>query len=484
MKTLSELVRHLLPLRVINSTDVTLTGVACQPEEAGVGGLYGVIDEFLEYGHWIEGTRLLTPAVLARAAALLTATPLPVSLPQIVVAEARQALAQAARWYYDAPDEGLRIVGVTGTNGKTTVTHLINQWLSACGERSAALGTLGLHVSSEPLVETVYTTPLAPTLFRLLAELRNNGVGTLAMEVSSHALKLDRVYGLDVDVAVFTNLSRDHLDFHGTMEDYQDSKQLLFSRLKPAATAVLNDDDPVGREFAGRTAATVLRYGVSARADLQATQVRYGLDGTRLEVRYGGQTAVLATALVGAFNVANVLAALGAALALGIPLAQLAATCGALHGVPGRLQRVPLPGGRTGIVDYAHSPDSLEQVLQTLRALEPARILTVFGCGGNRDRGKRPLMGAVAARASDLCIVTSDNPRREDPEAIIRDILEGMPATGVLVEPDRRAAIRKAFTLSRAGDVLLLAGKGHEPYQIVGDEKLPFSDYAELQELK
>ncbi len=481
MKKLSEFIQLLAPLQVLNGADRDIGGIACQPEAACPGCLYGVIDEFLEYGHWIEGARLLDAALLKNVNALLTEQPLPYALPQLVVPDARKAMARAARFFYDQPDLALPIVGVTGTNGKTTVTHLLDQWLSVCGKSTAALGTLGLYQGGQCRQDTVYTTPLAPTVFALLRELVMAGVQVLAMEISSHALKLDRVFGLDVAVAVFTNLSRDHLDFHGDMADYQAAKLSLFTGLKAAATAVVNSDDAFGQEIARRATAPVLSYGFSAAADLQAVAVDYSLQGTRLGIRYGSQTIQLDSALVGQFNVYNLLAALGVCLALDIPLAELAASGAVLHGVPGRLERVALPGDRVGIVDYSHTPDALEKVLQTLRALKPGRIITVFGCGGNRDKGKRPLMGAVAARASELCVVTSDNPRREEPLAIIGDILAGMPAPGVLVEPDRRAAIRRAFALSQPGDVILVAGKGHEPYQIVGDRKLPFSDLEELQ---
>ena len=481
MKKLSEFLQLLAPIQVLNDADSDITGIACQPEAVRPGCLYGVIDEFLEYGHWIEGARLLDEALLTPVNALLTEQPLPYPLPQLLVPDARKALARAARFFYDQPDLALQTVGVTGTNGKTTVTHLLDQWLSACGKSTAALGTLGLYEGGQYRQDTVYTTPLAPTVFALLQQLRSAGVQVVAMEISSHALKLDRVFGLDVDVAVFTNLSRDHLDFHGTMEDYQAAKLSLFTGLKAAAMAVVNSDDAFGQEIVRQATAPVLSYGFAETAELQAVAVDYSLQGAHLKIRYGSQTVQFDSALVGRFNVYNLLAALGACLALGVPLEVLAANSAVLHGVPGRLQRVALPDGRVGIVDYSHTPDALEKVLQTLRALKPGRIITVFGCGGNRDKGKRPLMGAVAARASDLCVVTSDNPRREEPLAIIGDILTGMPAHGVLVEPDRRNAIHQAFALSQPGDVILVAGKGHEPYQIVGDRKLPFSDREELQ---
>jgi UDP-N-acetylmuramoyl-L-alanyl-D-glutamate--2,6-diaminopimelate ligase len=345
------------------------------------------------------------------------------------------------------------------------------------------LGTLGLQTATGKRQDTIYTTPLAPALFRILQELKAARIGTVAMEISSHALSLDRVFGLDTDIAVFTNLSRDHLDFHGSMENYRAAKLSLFEHLKSDALSIVNADDLVGREIAALSPCPVLTFGSSPWADLRVIQVEYALHETKMTITYRGETVTFSTCLVGTFNVSNVLAALGACLACGPTLQSLAAASIALRSVPGRLETLPLGQGRVGVVDYSHTPDALEKALQTLRTLNPGRIITVFGCGGNRDKGKRPLMGAVAAQGSDLCVVTSDNPRREDPATIIDDILKGMPEQNRFVEPDRRAAIRKAMALSQAGDIILVAGKGHEPYQIIGDQQLPFSDYEQLKGL-
>jgi UDP-N-acetylmuramoyl-L-alanyl-D-glutamate--2,6-diaminopimelate ligase len=484
VKPLAEFVELLAPLEVLHYQNVAIRGIACRPEALQRGYLYCVIDEFLEYGQWLSGAKLLTPQVLTQAAALLTERPYPeIAVPQLVVAagRGRQAMARAAKRFFDAPDQALTLIGVTGTNGKTTTTQLLNQWLTACGERAAALGTLGLFIGRKLSEAAVYTTPLAPDLFRIVDDLCRASVNTLAMEVSSHALTLERVAGLAFDVAVFTNLSRDHLDFHGTMENYRAAKVSLFSGLSPNAVAVVNGDDAVSREIIANSQASVLDYGITAKASLRAIEIAYALHGTTLKIGYRGKKITIQTPLLGSFNVYNVLAALGGCLVLEQPLARLATAAEALHDIPGRMERVSLPNRRIGVVDYAHTPDSLWKALQTLRALNPERIITVFGCGGNRDKGKRPLMGTVAARHSDLCVVTSDNPRREDPMEIIDEILTGMPNRGVVVEPDRRTAIRQAYALSRAGDVILVAGKGHETYQIVGDQQLSFSDIEELR---
>ncbi|QTA90376.1 UDP-N-acetylmuramoyl-L-alanyl-D-glutamate--2,6-diaminopimelate ligase [Desulfonema magnum] len=494
MKRLSEFVSLLSPREVIRFQDVPVSGVACCPEELRNGALYCVIDEFLEYGHWVEGLNLLTSfrsedasdplseILPERGGALVLERPIPdITLPQIIVPDARKAMAYAAKYFFDTPDKDINIIGVTGTNGKTTTTHLINQMLTACGEPSAALGTLGLYTGHKKYADTVYTTSLSPTLFGTLGELRDMDISTLSMEISSHALKLDRVSGLDTDVAVFTNLSRDHLDFHGTMADYRAAKMSLFTGLKSDATAVINSDDEMGKEMMSLCPCPVIDYGCTPGASLRADQILCSSRGTNFRVSYQDTTLDISTPLVGNFNVYNVLAAMAACLALGADTEQIRTACHTLNGVSGRVETVTLPGNRVGIVDYAHTPDSLEKILQTLRATGSERIITVFGCGGDRDRGKRPLMGKIASDLSDLCVVTSDNPRREDPDAIIDDILTGMPEHGVIVEPDRRKAIGKAFSMSRTGDVILVAGKGHEPYQIIGDKTFPFDDREELR---
>ncbi len=493
VKKLSEFISLLSPADVLHFQDVPIDGIVCRPEDSRKDALYCVIDEFLQYGHWVEGfdlfespdAKTLHKTPFRHKAALLLERPVPdIVLPQMVMPDPRKGMARAAKYFFDSPDEQMKIVGVTGTNGKTTTSHLINQWITACGERSAALGTLGLYTGAEKYAETIYTTPLSPTLFETLGELRKIRVTTLAAEISSHALKLDRVFGLNVDVAVFTNLTRDHLDFHGTMEDYRASKIKLFTNLKSDDIAVVNRDDAMGRELISLSPCHVIDYGCSSEATLNAEQVRCLSNETAFRVCYQDKKLEIKTSLVGDFNVYNVLAAMGACLALGIDPEELASASSSLSGVAGRIEAVPLPGDRVGIVDYAHTPDSLKKILHAVRATASGRVITVFGCGGDRDRGKRPLMGEVAAHLSDLCVVTSDNPRRENPAAIIEEILEGMPEQGVIVEPERREAIRKAYEMSRAGDVILVAGKGHEPYQIIGDENFPFDDREELRRLR
>ncbi len=484
MKKLSEFVSLLSPKALLHFEDTAIQGIACRPEELQEKSLYCVIDEFLQYGHWVQGRDLPNSLTSEKIAALLLEAPVShIALPQLIVPDARKATALAAKYFFDSPDKNMKLVGVTGTNGKTTTAHLINRLLNACGMRAAALGTLGLYEGYEKRAEAVYTTALSPMLFETLHELLHSRVAALAMEISSHALKLDRTFGLDIDVAVFTNLTRDHLDFHETMADYRASKLKLFTELKSEAAAVINTDDPAGKEFMPLCPCRVISYGCGHEAELRAENISCSPVGTGFRISYQGKMLEMKTSLIGNFNVYNVLAAVSACLALGADADALQAAAHVLSGVAGRVEPVPLPGNRAGIVDYAHTPDSLEKVLQMLRASGSKRIITVFGCGGDRDRGKRPLMGEVAARLSDICVVTSDNPRRENPDAIIQDILAGMPKQGIPVEPNRREAIRKAFLMSREGDVILLAGKGHEPCQIVGDAYFPFDDREELRKL-
>lgn len=487
MKKLSEFISPLSPEEILHFQDVPVTGIACRPEDLQEGMMYCIMDEFLEYGHWNKGMELFSSLPVMNMSALLLESPLPdIPIPQILVSDVRKATAKAAKFFFDAPDTCLKIIGITGTNGKTTSSHLISRLLTACGEKAAALGTLGLYFGYEKYADTVYTTSLSPTLFETLHHMKSKGISHVAMEISSHALKLDRVFGLDTDIAVFTNLTRDHLDFHETSEDYRDSKMKLFTGLGSDAVAVVNSDDPGGKYILSRLPCKAMTYGFSSEAALRAMQIRYSPRGTDFSLRYRGRQWEISTLLAGKFNVYNSLAAIAACLSLGHePEAIRKAAKQALRGVEGRVEMIPLPGNRTGIVDYAHTPDSLEKILEVLRGIRDSeQIITVFGCGGDRDRGKRPIMGEIAARLSDVCVVTSDNPRRENPSAIIEDILAGMPKQGIFAEPDRRRAIRLAFEMSRPGDIILLAGKGHEPYQIVGDEYFPFDDREELRCLK
>ncbi|MHB8392697.1 MAG: UDP-N-acetylmuramoyl-L-alanyl-D-glutamate--2,6-diaminopimelate ligase, partial [Acidobacteriaceae bacterium] len=398
---------------------------------------------------------------------------------RMLVKNSRRALAFLSEQAFGFPSTKLRLIGVTGTNGKTTVTHLLRQLLAAQGETVGVLGTTGIYIGAEELPAT-HTTPESREISELLARMVAQQVTSCVMEVSSHALALERVAALDFDSAVFTNLTQDHLDFHHSMEEYFRAKKKLFDGLKDIAVAVTNADDPRGLDIVADTAANVHTYGIcrtsqAARADLMACDVQLSSDGAlfRIEKRYSEERAAFRSPLVGGFNVENVLAAVSALYfgVEGFPLAVLAEHIRHVKPARGRFDRITLKNGASAIVDYAHTPDALQNVLETLQTIRSpgSRIITVFGCGGDRDRGKRPQMGEIAARLSDFVILTNDNPRSEDARSIIDDILGGISRSErsrIEIEPDRASAIRSGLSMAKAWDLVLLAGKGHENYQI------------------
>ena len=393
------------------------------------------------------------------------------------VEDTRTALAALAAAIHGHPGASVPVVGITGTNGKTSTTFLLASIARAAGLLPGVIGTTG-HFIGDTKLPTGHTTPDAPTTQALLARMRDAGAGLVAMEVSSIGLAARRVDSLPFRAAVFTNLTRDHLDYHGTMEAYAVAKSRLFSKgLAEGGTAVLHGSDPACGQMAaavppGRTTWT---YAVGGDADLRADLIDLSWQGTRARITTPRGEAALALRVLGRHNVQNALGALGAALAVGIDLDVACAGLSACSGIPGRLQAVPNDRGLAVLVDYAHTDDALARVLAELRLLGPRRILTVFGCGGDRDRGKRPLMGAAAA-ASDFIVVTSDNPRSEDPARIVADILPGIGSAPHAVVLDRRDAIAHAISLATPGDIVLLAGKGHEATQTIGARVFPFDD--------
>jgi UDP-N-acetylmuramoyl-L-alanyl-D-glutamate--2,6-diaminopimelate ligase len=413
-------------------------------------------------GSRVDGHDLAGKALDAGAAALVVQRPLELEAPQLVVRRVRDALAPLAAAFFDHPSDRLDLVGVTGTNGKTTTTYMLEAIFRAAGR------------------VPVHTTPEAPDLQRLLAEMADAGVQAAAMEVSSHGLALHRVDGTRFRAAIFTNLTQDHLDFHADLEDYYLAKRRLFT---PAFTplGVVNLDDPRGRLLAGTAEVATVTTGTAGDADWRATEVAAALDGASFRVVSPAGDRPVRLRLAGHFNVANALGALAAADAVGIDLDTAVAGLEALAGVPGRFERVDAGQPFTVLVDYAHTPDSLDNLLRAARAVTGGRVIVVFGCGGDRDRAKRPLMGEIAGRLADVAVVTSDNPRSEAPEAIVAQVAEGVAASagpdGYLVEVDRRAAIRAALAMAGPGDAVLVAGKGHEQGQeFTGGRKVPFDD--------
>lgn len=399
---------------------------------------------------------------------------------KVIVPDSRKALAQIAANYYGHPSGKLRLIGVTGTNGKTTTTHIIKSILEASGETVGLIGTIEYAVGRTTRPAT-HTTPESLELNALLAEMVKERCTSVSMEVSSHALHQSRVFGLDFRAAVFTNLTQDHLDYHGTMEEYCRAKKILFDGLTPDASAVVNQDDEWGLNIVKDSPARNVMYSAQENASVSAKNIRLSIEGTSMTVLHNGLETSISSPLVGRFNVYNILAAFSTGVALGLSSQVIAKGIGSLKAVPGRFERISSPKGWTAIIDYAHTPDALEKCLNAIRDVLPkkkgGKIITVFGAGGDRDKTKRPLMGGVAGKLSDVVLVTSDNPRTEDPETIIREIVGGIPhGTTLLQEPDRRKAIEQALSMARIGDVVLIAGKGHEDYQVIGTEKIHFSD--------
>lgn len=428
------------------------------------------------------------PEAVARGAvALLVERPLPLEVAQAEVPSVRAALGPIAATLYGNPSAAMRVLGVTGTNGKTTTTYLLEAIAGSAGDRVGVVGTVGARVANATIASSssgAHTTPEASDLQALLARMRDAGAGTVAMEVSSHALHQHRVDGVAFAAVCFTNLSREHLDYHGSLDDYFEAKASLFTRARTPAAAV-NVDDPRGVELAGRAVGEgldVWTYGVDdATADVGAGAATFGPTGTRATIvdRRRGTETVVDLPLVGSFNLANALAAATTARAAGIEMEAVAAGLGAPLVVPGRFERVDAGQPFAVLVDYAHTPDALGRVLVAARSLAGAggRVLCVFGAGGDRDPGKRPLMGAAVAAGADVAVLTSDNPRSEDPHAIADAVLPGLAGTAVVrVELDRRAAIAGALAEAAPGDVVVVAGKGHETGQTAHGRTVPFDD--------
>ena len=475
-----------------------LSGLTLDSRSVKPGDLYVALP-----GARVHGAAFCADAVAAGAVAVLTdpdgrdrATAS--GVPVFLLADPRARLGEIACWVYGDPSSRLRLIGVTGTSGKTTSTYLLESGLRAAGHLTGLVGGVELRIGRERLASSL-TTPEAPDLQALFAVMVERGVTAAAMEVSSHSLSLGRVAGTSFDVAVFTNLSQDHLDFHADLEDYFRAKASLFAPPEPsrgglagasprvsAGIGVVNIDDKYGRKLASSALVPVTTFSASGadEADWRAADVRSGADGSTFRlIGPGGVEADVSVALAGVFNVANAVGALVALVEAGIRLEDAVAGVGACPGVPGRLERVPAAGlDVTAFVDYSHKPGAVEAVLRSLRPVTQGNLIIVLGCGGDRDKAKRPMMGAAAASLADVAILTSDNPRSEDPLAILAAMLDGVlsvPQTErarVILEPDRAAAIGQAVALASPGDVVVVAGKGHETGQYVAGSVLPFDD--------
>lgn len=458
----------------VERTEIPITGIADDSREVEPGYIFCAIR-----GHTADGHRFLPQAESAgAAAALVEEERSDLDLPQYRVNDGRRAAAIAAQVVYGDPAAALTLIGVTGTNGKTTTVHVARHVLSS-ERRTGSIGTLGTVMPSGERRAAALTTPGPVEFARVLAELRDAGARYVVSEVSSHALAQHRVDGAVFDVAVFTNLTRDHLDYHTSLEDYRRVKLRLIDLVSPEGTLLMNADEPA---WSGTTAdRRTLTYGLGANAEYRAADVELGPEGSSWTWRTPDGEAGIALPLFGEFNVSNALAAASAAHAMGMDPRAIAAALSALPPVPGRLEilsREPLV-----LRDYAHTPDALRRALRALRPVVAGRLIVVFGCGGDRDRGKRPLMGRAAAEGADLAIVTSDNPRGESPEAIIDEIMPGIGSASHERILDRRAAIARAVEMAGTADAVLLAGKGHETYQVVGTERRPFDEAVIVNEI-
>ncbi len=475
-----------------------ISAITCRAQDITPGGLFVAVKGFAADGHDFIGQ-----AVELGASAVVCERPADVDIATVTVGNSRKALAELAATFYGHPSKEMVVIGITGTNGKTTTSYLIEGILQAAGFSVGVIGTINYRYGGR-LYDNPVTTPESVDLQRIMRQMRKGGVTHVVMEVSSHALDLYRVHQCRFDLAVFTNFTQDHLDYHKDMEHYWACKRRLFMEFLPACEgkarqrAVLNVAAPKGRELAGEMTLPFLSTGDAMHSDLRALATQYDLTGTSARIQTPVGEANVFSPLVGRHNLENILNAVGVGVALDIPLATIVNGIQRLENVPGRLERVTNGHQRFVYVDYAHTPDALESSLLALRALTPDRIICVFGCGGDRDRAKRPKMGAIAARLSDLAVVTSDNPRTEPPEQIIKEIVGGVTpqcdlqysleelaagfkGKGYAVISDRRAAIGAAIRASRPGDTILIAGKGHEPYQVIGRRKLAFDDRAEAE---
>ncbi|HWQ56148.1 MAG TPA: UDP-N-acetylmuramoyl-L-alanyl-D-glutamate--2,6-diaminopimelate ligase [Bryobacteraceae bacterium] len=428
-----------------------------------------------------DGRKFAAGALERGAIAVVSEFPAPPELEGrwIRVEHGRQTLALAARNFYGRPDERIRITGITGTNGKTTTAYLADSVMRAAGKITAMIGTIEYHLAGRVL-PAVNTTPESLDLMRMFHELERSGGSHATMEVSSHALALGRVFGLQFHTAIFTNLTRDHLDFHRTMDEYFAAKQLLFTGAgaPPPPFMVLNRDDESARQIPLQEGSEVLWYGLGQDATVRAKQISSDFQGLRFDVQYRKVRFPVTSPLIGKINVYNILAACAAGLSYGFDPEVITRGIALCTAVPGRFERVDLGQPFVVAVDYAHTDDALRNTVKVARGLSPKRVITVFGCGGDRDRSKRPLMGKAAGDLSDFVVLTSDNPRSEDPLDIINDALVGLRRTDTphVVEPDRATAIARALREARPGDLVLLAGKGHEPYQILKDKTIHFDD--------
>lgn len=481
---LTDLLKQLKDYKTHNFKDVEVTGLSYNSKTTKNGDIFICIK-----GEASDGHDYAQSAVDKGAVALFCEQQLNIDVPQIIVDDAKRTMAYISSAFYNEPSKQINLVGITGTNGKTTVTHLVQKILEENNEKCALIGTLGYKLSSkDEYKEAKHTTPQPPELQRDLRLMADNNIKNVVMEVSSHSLEQNRVGACDFDGAVFTNLTQDHLDYHITMRNYFKAKAILFENLKEGAFAVLNADDEYVDDFKSiiPNGIKVVTYGVKKEADVKASDIDFSVDGAKLTVHFNGKTEKMNLHLNGMFSVYNAMAAFATALAMGVDYNVIIKALETTKSVAGRFEIVtkkPLV-----IVDYAHTPDGLENVLKAARELTPAtsNLICLFGCGGDRDTTKRPKMGKIADELSNKVVVTSDNPRSEDPQLIISDIMTGIKTVDtqrIFVEPDRGEAIKFLKEISKPEDVIVIAGKGHEDYQILKNETIHFDDREEAKKV-
>lgn len=485
MKLLSNILRAVTPSGIHGRTDIIVMSIEHNSRTCDKGSLFIAIKGTTNDGHqFIEDA-------IAHGATSIVCEVLPSKIHEtvtyIMVEDSREAAADISHEFYDHPTQKMQIIGVTGTNGKTSITFILRQLLEQNGIQCGIIGTTGNYIGTRH-IPTSYTTPEAPELLKILSEMVSEGITYVLMEVSSHALVMKRVRGVIFRAALFTNLTHDHLDFHGSMEEYAKAKKILFDMLQPNAVAIVNADSPYSHSMVRDSQAKTLFVGTENTCDTIIHSIQSELTGSHFSLMFGGKNLVhgdipISIPLIGFFNIENAALCITLAVELGIDINTVQRFSTAIQGAPGRMDTLRLSSGAVAIIDYAHSPDALEKVLHTCRHLlqhytqDKGKLITVFGCGGNRDSAKRPLMGQCASRLSDSIIITNDNPRTENPEAIAHEILNGfsriLPVEIIL---DRKEAIHTALSAAQYNDIVLIAGKGHENIQIIGTTHIHSND--------
>jgi UDP-N-acetylmuramoyl-L-alanyl-D-glutamate--2,6-diaminopimelate ligase len=468
---LKEMLELLEKSEVHGDMDVEITGIEYDSRRVTSGSLFVAIEGENQDGH------SFIPDALKRGASALVLqkdfkSP---STPMIRVSDSREVLARISAHFFGEPSQGMKMVGITGTNGKTTTSYILKSILDASGIKTGLIGTIDYRIG-DVTRRADKTTPESLDLQRILGEMKSSGMEVVVMEVSSHGLAQKRTYGIDFDITLFTNLSRDHLDFHKTMDSYGEAKMKLFEGLSQEKKAILNFDDPFSEKIRDRTNAEIITYGLKEGADFRGVIQSFTLQGSEMKVFFNDEEAVIQSRLPGRTNLSNLLGAFALGISMGYSLEEVLMGIREVHDISGRLEPVEAGQPFKVFVDYAHTPDALKKVLLALKELTPNKVIVIFGCGGNRDRGKRPIMAKVATENAHFVILTSDNPRNEDPITILNAMKKGIAGGNYEIIPDRREAIQRGIELAKEGDTILIAGKGHEDYQVIGDEKFPFDD--------